>query len=189
MDTFLASSAASLLAELGDKTQLLAIVMVVTFKRQWHILVACLFAIMANHFAAALIGQWLFQMIGPVALRWGTGMLFVGTMGWLLRPDSADDALMDVSTGVLFPTALLGFFVAEFGDKSQVVAATLAYSEEQTVLSVLGSTMGVLLATTPAVMFGEKLASVVSMRSLHCIAAGFFGLTGVVVLVVPSIFR
>lgn len=178
-----------MLAELGDKTQLLAIVMVVAFKRQWPILVACLFAILANHFAAASIGQWLFQMIGPVALRWGIGMVFVGTMGWLLRPDSADDALMDVSTGVLLPTALLGFFVAEIGDKSEVVAATLAYPQGQTVLSVLSSTLGVLLATAPAVVFGEKLAAMVSMRSLHRIAAGIFGLTGVLVIAVPSIFR
>lgn len=189
MDTFFVSSAASLLAELGDKTQLLAIVMVVAFKRQWPILVACLFAILANHFAAASMGQWLFQMIGPVALRWGIGMLFVGTMGWLLRPDSADDALMDVSTGVLLPTALLGFFLAEFGDKSQVVAAALAYPEGKTVSSVLGSTLGVFLATAPAVMFGERLAATVSMRNLHRIAAGLFGLTGFAVLATPSILQ
>lgn len=189
METFFVSAGASLLAEFGDKTQLLAIVMVVAFRRQWPILLACLVAVLLNHVAAVSIGQWLVQSVGPLALRWGVGVLFLGTMGWLLKPDIADDALLEVSTGVMLPTALLGFFIAEFGDKSEVVATGVAVAGGQTIQAILGSSLGVLLAATPAVLLGGRLAAKVSMRTLHRIAAGTFGFAGVAVLASPSLFR
>lgn len=189
MNAFFLALGTTLLAELGDKTQLLAIVMVVAFRRARPILLACAFAILANHLTAVFIGQWLVHAIGPIAVRWGVGMLFIGTMGWLLRPDKADDALLEVSTGMLFLTASLGFFLAEFADKSQVVAATLAYSKKQIFPTLLGSALAVFLATVPAVILGERLARRVSMQALHRIAAGIFGLAGIAVIVVPVILR
>lgn len=171
------------LGEMGDKTQLLAIVLAATFRRPWPIVWGILVATLANHALAGLLGGWVAQALGPDVLRWLIGLSFLAMAAWMLVPDSLDDDLgqRHLRLGV-FGATVVAFFLAEMGDKTQIATVALAARYTDVVPVVLGTTLGMMLANVPAVFLGEAVARKVSMRLVHGIAAGLFAVLGVLTL-------
>ncbi len=183
MEAFLISTGVVALGEIGDKTQLLAIVLAATFRRPWPIVAGILVATLANHAAAGAVGGWVAAMLGPQVLRWVIGLSFLAMAVWMLVPDKidADEARRPTRFGV-FGTTVVAFFLAEMGDKTQIATVALAARYTDVVQVVLGTTLGMMLANVPAVFLGEKIAQKVSMRLVHGIAAALFAVLGVLTL-------
>lgn len=183
MEAFLISTVVVALGEIGDKTQLLAIVLAATFRRPWPIVAGILVATLANHAAAGAVGGWVAAMLGPQVLRWVIGLSFLAMAVWMLVPDKidADEARRPTRFGV-FGTTVVAFFLAEMGDKTQIATVALAARYTDVVQVVLGTTLGMMLANVPAVFLGEKIAQKVSMRLVHGIAAALFAVLGVLTL-------
>jgi putative Ca2+/H+ antiporter (TMEM165/GDT1 family) len=172
------------LGEMGDKTQLLAIVLAATFRRPWPIVWGILVATLANHALAGLLGGWVAQALGPDVLRWLIGLSFLAMAAWMLVPDTLDD---DAWThrgrrlGV-FGATVVAFFLAEMGDKTQIATVALAARYADVVQVVLGTTVGMMLANVPAVFLGDIVAKKVSMRWVHGVAAALFAVLGLLTL-------
>ena len=183
MEAFLISTGVVALGEIGDKTQLLAIVLAATFRRPWPIVAGILVATLANHAAAGAVGGWVAAMLGRQVLRWVIGLSFLAMAVWMLVPDKidADEARRPTRFGV-FGTTVVAFFLAEMGDKTQIATVALAARYTDVVQVVLGTTLGMMLANVPAVFLGEKIAQKVSMRLVHGIAAALFAVLGVLTL-------
>lgn len=171
------------LGEMGDKTQLLAIVLAATFRRPWPIVAGILVATLVNHTAAGAVGGWVAHALGPDVLRWVIGLSFLAMAGWMLIPDKVDDDAADGKQRFgVFGTTVVAFFLAEMGDKTQIATVALAARYADVVHVVLGTTFGMLLADVPAVFLGDKIAQKVSMRLVHGIAAAIFAVLGVLTL-------
>jgi len=184
MESFLTSTGLVALAEIGDKTQLLSLLLAARFRRPWPIIAGILVATLANHAAASALGAWLTTLIGPQVLRWGLGLSFLAMAAWMLVPDGIDPAEADRSGGRLgvFGTTLLAFFLAEMGDKTQVATVALAASFGDFLPVVLGTTAGMMLANMPVVLVGNGLAERLPRRAVHAVAAGVFAIVGLVVV-------
>ena len=183
MEAFLVSAGVVALGEMGDKTQLLAIVLAAAFRRPWPIVAGILVATLVNHAAAAAVGGWVAQALGPDVLRWVIGVSFLAMAGWMLIPDKIDEeAAGNTRRFGVFGTTVIAFFLAEMGDKTQVATVALAARYADLVPVVLGTTLGMLLASVPAVFIGDKIARKVPMRLVHAIAAGIFAILGVLTL-------
>ena len=183
MEPFFVSTGVVALGEMGDKTQLLAIVLAAMFRRPWPIVAGILVATLANHAAAGALGGWVAQALGPDLLRWVIGLSFLAMAGWMLIPDRVDDgfAARRRRFGV-FGTTVIAFFLAEMGDKTQIATVALAARYPEVVQVVLGTTFGMMLANVPAVFLGDRIAQKVSMRVVHGIAAALFAVLGVLTL-------
>ncbi|MCW5663129.1 MAG: TMEM165/GDT1 family protein [Piscinibacter sp.] len=183
MEAFFVSTGVVALGEMGDKTQLLAIVLAAAFRRPLPIILGIFVATIVNHAAAGAVGGWVAQLLGPDLLRWVIGLSFLGMAGWMLIPDEidADDAARRHRHGV-FATTTVAFFLAEMGDKTQIATVALAARYTDIVPVVLGTTFGMMLANVPAVFLGEKIARKVSMKLVHGIAAAIFAVLGVLTL-------
>jgi putative Ca2+/H+ antiporter (TMEM165/GDT1 family) len=183
MEAFLVSTGVVALGEIGDKTQLLAIVLAAMFRRPWPIVAGILVATLANHAAAGAVGGWVAQALGPDVLRWVIGLSFLAMAGWILIPDKIDD---DTAQGKMrfgvFGTTVIAFFLAEMGDKTQIATVALAARYSDVVQVVIGTTLGMMLANVPAVFLGDKIAGRVSMPLVHGIAAVIFAILGVLTL-------
>lgn len=183
MEAFLVSTGVVALGEMGDKTQLLAVVLAAMYRRPWPIIAGILVATLANHAAAGALGGWVAQALGPELLRWVIGLSFIAMAGWMLVPDKLeDDAAAGLRRFGVFGTTVIAFFLAEMGDKTQIATVALAARYADVVLVVLGSTLGMMLANVPAVFLGERIAKKVSMRLVHGIAAAIFAVLGVLTL-------
>ncbi|MBL8351621.1 MAG: TMEM165/GDT1 family protein [Burkholderiaceae bacterium] len=183
MEAFLVSTGVVVLGEMGDKTQLLAIVLAATFRRPWPIVAGILVATLANHAAAGALGGWVAQALGPDVLRWAIGLSFLAMAGWMLVPDAIDgDAAAGRQRFGVFGTTVIAFFLAEMGDKTQIATVALAARYADVVQVVLGTTLGMMLANIPAVFLGDRIAQRVSMRLVHGIAAVVFAVLGVLTL-------
>ena len=168
---------------MGDKTQLLAIVLAAMFRRPWPIVLGILVATLANHAVAGLLGGWVAQALGPEVLRWVIGLSFLAMAGWMLVPDTLDnDAGERARRFGVFGTTVVAFFLAEMGDKTQIATVALAARYVDVLQVVLGTTFGMMLANVPAVFLGEKIAQKVSMKWVHGIAAVIFAILGVLTL-------
>ena len=183
LEAFLVSTGVVALGEMGDKTQLLAIVLAALYRRPWPIVAGILVATLANHAAAGLVGGWVAQALGPELLRWVIGLSFLAMAGWMLIPDKLDDdpAAANRRFGV-FGTTVIAFFLAEMGDKTQIATVALAARYADVVQVVLGTTLGMMLANVPAVFLGDRIARKTSMRMVHGIAAAIFAILGVLTL-------
>lgn len=181
MEALLVSTVVVALAEMGDKTQLLAFVLAAKFKQPWPILLGILVATLANHALAGVVGVWLAGMVAPDVLRWVVAASFIGFGLWALVPDTLEAVPAERAASV-FVTTLIAFFLVEMGDKTQLATVALAARYEALVAVVAGTTLGMLLANAPAVWLGERLSRVVDMRLMRYIAAGSFVLLGVVTL-------
>ncbi len=183
MEAFLVSTGVVALGEMGDKTQLLAVVLAATFRRPWPIVAGILVATLANHAAAGALGGWVAAMLGPDVLRWVIGLSFLAMAGWMLIPDKLDDdgAAASRRFGV-FGTTVVAFFLAEMGDKTQIATVALAARYTEIVQVVVGTTLGMMLANVPAVFLGDKIAQKVSMKLVHSVAAAIFAVLGVLTL-------
>jgi putative Ca2+/H+ antiporter (TMEM165/GDT1 family) len=163
------------LAEVGDKTQLLALVLAARFKRPWPIIAGILCATLFNHALAGALGAWITTAVSPAILRWVLGLSFVGMALWTMIPDEIeeDEARVARKLGV-FGATLVTFFLAEMGDKTQLATVALAAHYGTPVLVVIGTTLGMLIADVPAVFVGDRLAARIPMRLIHSIAAVIF---------------
>jgi putative Ca2+/H+ antiporter (TMEM165/GDT1 family) len=182
MEAFFVSTGIVALAEIGDKTQLLAFVLAARFRRPLPIVAAILVATIANHAFAAAIGTWITSMLGPELLRWVLGASFLAMAAWTLVPDKLDEEDAKLAKYGVFLTTLIAFFLAEMGDKTQVATVALAARYHSMVAVVCGTTLGMMLANVPAVYFGDKIANKISLKLVHGIAAVIFAVLGVATL-------
>lgn len=184
MEAFLVSTGVVALGEMGDKTQLLAIVLAAAFRRPLPIIAGIFVATLVNHAAAGAVGGWVAQSLGPDVLRWVIGLSFLAMAGWILIPDKIDeDAATNRHQFGVFGTTVIAFFVAEMGDKTQIATVALAARYTEVVQVVLGTTFGMMLANVPAVFVGDRIADRIPMRLVHGIAAAIFAVLGVLTLV------
>lgn len=182
MEAFLVSTGIVALAEIGDKTQLLAFVLAARFRRPLPIVAAIFVATIANHAFAAAIGTWITSMMGPDLLRWVLGASFIAMAAWTLVPDKLDEEDTQLAKYGVFLTTLIAFFLAEMGDKTQVATVALAARYHSMIAVVAGTTLGMMLANVPAVYFGDKIANKISLKLVHGIAAVIFAALGVATL-------
>jgi putative Ca2+/H+ antiporter (TMEM165/GDT1 family) len=183
MEAFLVSTGVVALGEMGDKTQLLAIVLAAAFRKPIPIILGILVATLANHAMAGAVGGWVAQALGPDVLRWVIGLSFLVMAGWILIPDKIDDEAAGSKRRFgVFGTTVVAFFMAEMGDKTQIATVALAARYTDIVQVVLGTTFGMMLANVPAVFLGDRIAKQVSMRLVHGIAAAIFAVLGVLTL-------
>jgi putative Ca2+/H+ antiporter (TMEM165/GDT1 family) len=183
LEAFLVSTGVVALGEMGDKTQLLAIVLAATFRRPWPIVAGILVATLLNHALAGAAGGWVAQVLGPDLVRWVIGLSFLAMAGWMLIPDKIDEEeAADRFRFGVFGTTLIAFFLAEMGDKTQIATVALAARYADVVMVVLGTTLGMMLANVPAVFLGDRIARKISMRLVHGIAAAIFAILGLLTL-------
>ena len=182
MEAFAISTGIVALAEMGDKTQLLSLLLAAKFRRPRPIILGILIATLLNHAGAGAIGSWLTSMIGMNVLRWILGLSFIAMAVWMLIPDKLDDvSTRPVRFGV-FGTTLIAFFLAEMGDKTQIATIALAAKYAAFYQVVIGTTLGMMIANVPAVFVGSKITKLVSMTLVHAIAALIFLVLGVMTL-------
>ncbi|MBS0327938.1 MAG: TMEM165/GDT1 family protein [Proteobacteria bacterium] len=183
MEAFLVSAGVVALAEIGDKTQLVALVLAARFRRPLPVIAAIAAATLVNHAIAGIVGTWLASVLGPAALRWILGLSFLALAAWLLVPDKVDPARATRGHAGVFATTLVTFFLAEMGDKTQIATVALAARFHDLYAVVGGTTAGMLLADVPAVLFGERIARRVHPRAVHAAAAVIYLAMGVLAIV------
>jgi Ca2+/H+ antiporter, TMEM165/GDT1 family len=175
MEPFLVSLSSVAIAEMGDRTQLLTLMLAARYRQPWSILAGVLCATLANHGAAALIGARIGRWLTPGVLNAlvGVSMLVMGL--WALRPDSLDEEGAPGARRNAFVATLVAFFIAEIGDKTQLVTVSLAAAYSQaTILVVAGTCLGMLLANAPVVFLGKSFADRLPLRALHILASVLF---------------
>ena len=184
MQAFLIATGLVALAEIGDKTQLLAFMLAARFKRPVPIVLGIFVATVFNHAAAGALGSWLTGLIGPDVLRWILGISFIAMAGWMLIPDKLDEDDTPKPGHGVFVTTVIAFFLAEIGDKTQIATVALAARFPADFIGVVaGTTAGMMLANVPAVLVGGKLAQKLPVKLVHTVAAVIFAVLGVVTLV------
>ena len=180
MEAFLVSTGLVALAEIGDKTQLLSLVLAARFRKPWPIAFGILVATLANHALAGAAGAWLTTLLGPQVLRWLLAVSFIAMAAWMLVPDKLDEGEAKAPRLGVFGTTLVAFFLAEMGDKTQVATVMLAARfPEWMVAVVLGTTLGMMIANVPVVWFGERATRKLPVRTVHVVSAIIFAALGV----------
>ena len=183
MSAFVISTGIVALAEIGDKTQLLAFILAAKFKKPIPIIFGILIATLVNHGLAGAIGEWLTSLATPQTMGLILGISFIAMALWTLIPDKFDEADAKLAHFGIFGTTLVAFFLAEMGDKTQVATVALA-AKYQTLLPVVaGTTLGMMIANVPAVFVGKQIAQKMPVKLVHSIAAAIFAVLGVVTLV------
>ena len=182
MEAFLVSTGVVALGEMGDKTQLLAMLLAVKFRRPLPIVLGILVATLLNHATAGLAGAWVAKALGADLLRWVIGASFIAMAAWMLVPDKLEDEETGPQRFGVFGTTLIAFFLAEMGDKTQIATVALAARYPDLLSVVTGTTLGMMLANVPAVFAGGAIARRVPMRLVHAIAAAIFVVLGVATL-------
>lgn len=183
LEAFLWSTGVVALGEMGDKTQLLALLLAARFRRPWPIVAGIAVATAANHALAGLVGHWIGQVLGADVLRWVVGLGFIAMAVWMLIPDRPDDgAGKGRGHWGVFVTTLVSFFMTEMGDKTQLATVALAARFASLPAVVVGSTFGLLLANAPVVWLGEALSRRLPMQLLHRLAALLMAVIGVLAL-------
>ncbi len=183
MESLLVSTGVVALAEIGDKTQLLAFLLAARFKKPLPIILGILVATVVNHGLAGALGAWITATVSPDILRWVLGLSFIGMAIWTLIPDEIEEDETQIAKKFgVFGATLITFFLAEMGDKTQIATVAMAVHYATPVMVVVGTTLGMLIADVPAVFVGDKLASKIPMRLVHSIAAAVFALLGVATL-------
>ena len=187
MEAFLVSTSIVALAEMGDKTQLLALVLAARFRKPWPIVWGIFVATVFNHALAGAAGAWITTLIGPQMLRWVLGVSFIAMAVWMLIPDKLEDG--DTAEGPrwgVFGTTVVAFFLAEMGDKTQIATVMLAAQYSGWLWVVAGTTLGMMLANAPVVWLGERITRRIPLRTVHVVSAGIFLVLGILALWVPA---
>ncbi|WP_079434439.1 TMEM165/GDT1 family protein [Zoogloea sp. LCSB751] len=182
MEAFLVSTGIVALAEIGDKTQLLAFILAAKFRKPVPIIIGILVATLVNHGFAGAVGTWVTTLLGPTTLRWVLGVSFVAMAIWTLIPDKFDEEDAKLAHFGVFGTTLVAFFLAEMGDKTQVATIALAAQYQNLAVVVAGTTLGMMIANVPAVLLGDRIAHAIPVRLVHGIAAAIFAILGVATL-------
>jgi putative Ca2+/H+ antiporter (TMEM165/GDT1 family) len=182
LDIFLISMGIVTLAEIGDKTQLLAFILAAKFRQPLPIILGILAATLANHAFAGALGSWITSLMEPQILRWILGVAFIGMAIWTLIPDNFEESDAELARFGVFGTTLVVFFLAEMGDKTQVATAALAAQYQVFFSVVAGTTLGMMIANVPTVFLGDRIAHRMPVRLIHTIAAIIFAILGVAIL-------
>jgi len=183
MESLFVSTGVVALAEIGDKTQLLAFLLATRFKKPLPIIAGILVATLLNHSMAGALGAWITATLSPEVLRWILGLSFIGMAIWTLIPDKIEEEEMQVAKKFgVFGATLITFFLAEMGDKTQIATVAMAAHYPNPVLVVIGTTLGMLIADVPAVFIGDRFAAKIPMKLVHGIAAAMFAAMGLATL-------
>ena len=183
MEAFLVSTGIVALAEIGDKTQLLTLLLASRFRKPWPIVAGIFLATIVNHAIAGAGGAWVAREVGENAMRWILGLSFIAMAGWMLVPDKleGDAGASKKLGGVLLTTTIL-FFLVEIGDKTQIATVALAAKYQAMTAVVIGTTLGLMLANVPAIIFGNMAGLKLPMAWVRGIAAALFAGIGIVTL-------
>ena len=183
IESLLVSTGVVALAEIGDKTQLLAFLLAARFKKPVPIILGILAATVVNHGLAGAVGAWITHSVSPEILRWVLGASFIGMAIWTMIPDKIEDEETQVAKRFgVFGATLITFFLAEMGDKTQIATIAMAAHYADPLLVVIGTTLGMLIADVPAVFVGDKLANKIPMKLVHSVAAAVFAVLGIATL-------
>ncbi len=186
MEAFLVSTGIVALAEMGDKTQLLALLLATRFRQKLPIVLGILAATLANHLLAGSVGAWLATLLSPASLRWIVGLSFLGFGLWTLKPDTLE-AQRPLPRAGVFLTTLVSFFLVEMGDKTQLATVALAARFGSLLPVVGGTTLGMMLADVPAVWIGETLSRRLNLKYLRWAAAALFVALGLLTLLAADL--
>lgn len=183
-EAFAVSTGVVALGEMGDKTQLLALLLAARFRAPLPIIAGIFVATLANHAGASALGSWLTRVIDPTWMRWGLGLSFIAVAVWMLVPDKADTEAAPTRSGHwgVFGVTVVAFFLAEMGDKTQIATVMLAARYQALVAVTAGTTLGMMIANVPAVLLGDKAVKFVPIEWVHRIAAIVFASLGVAML-------
>ena len=183
MESLFISTGVVALAEIGDKTQLLAFLLAVRFKKPVPIILGILVATLLNHGLAGTLGAWITSAVSPETLRWVLCASFFGMAIWTLIPDKLEEENTPFTQRFgVFGATLITFFLAEMGDKTQIATIAMAAYYASPVMVVIGTTLGMLIADVPAVLIGDRLSSKIPLKLIRSIAAAIFALLGVATL-------
>jgi len=183
MEALFISTGVVALAEIGDKTQLLAFILAARFKKPLPIIAGILCATLVNHGLAGALGAWITSVVSPEAMRWVLGLSFIGMAVWTLIPDKIEEEETQVAKHLgVFGATLITFFLAEMGDKTQIATVAMAAHYPNPILVVMGTTLGMLIADVPAVFVGDRFAARIPMKLVHSLAAAIFAIMGVLTL-------
>jgi len=183
MESLFVSTGVVALAEIGDKTQLLAFILAARFKRPVPIILGILVATLVNHGLAGALGAWITSMVSPDIMRWVLGLSFIGMAIWTLIPDEIEEEETKVAHKLgVFGATLVTFFLAEMGDKTQLATVALAAHYANPLWVIAGTTLGMLIADVPAVFVGNRFAEKIPMKLVHGIAAAIFAVMGLLTL-------
>jgi putative Ca2+/H+ antiporter (TMEM165/GDT1 family) len=182
LEAFLVSTGIVALAEIGDKTQLLAFILAAKFRKPLPIVLGILVATIANHGLAGALGSWITSLMGPETLRWVLGVSFIAMAVWTLIPDKFEEEDARLTRFGVFGTTVIAFFLAEMGDKTQVATVALAAQYHAFFSVVAGTTFGMMIANVPAVFLGDRIAKRMPVRLVHALAAAIFAILGIATL-------
>ena len=183
LESLFVSTGVIALAEIGDKTQLLAFLLAARFKKPAPIILGILIATIFNHGLAGALGSWVTQAVSPEILRWVLGASFIGMAVWTLIPDKIEEEETQIAQKFgVFGATLVTFFLAEMGDKTQLATVFMAAHYQSAILVIIGTTLGMLIADVPAVFIGNKFANKIPMKLIHGVAAFVFAAMGVATL-------
>lgn len=182
LEPFLVSTGVVAVAEIGDKTQLLAFVLAARFKKPWHVILGILTATIANHVLASVVGVTASAWVNPQVMRWILGLSFLAMAVWVLIPDRATEGETKPDRFGAFLTTAMTFFLLEMGDKTQLATVALSAKYQSLIAVTAGTTLGMMLADVPAVFIGDRLAEKIPLRLVHGLAAALFGIMGILVL-------
>ncbi len=183
MESLLVSTGVVALAEIGDKTQLLAFILAARFKRPVPIILGILVATIVNHGLAGALGAWITTTVAPDILRWLLGLSFIGMAVWTMIPDRIEEEETQIALRLgVFGATLITFFLAEMGDKTQIATIAMAAHYAVPLTVVIGTTLGMLIADVPAVFVGDRFANRIPMKWVHATAATIFAVLGAATL-------
>jgi putative Ca2+/H+ antiporter (TMEM165/GDT1 family) len=182
MEAFFVSTLAVAVGEIGDKTQLLALLLAARYKKPIPIVLGILVATLANHALAGLLGHWVVSNISSEVLRWALGLSFLAIAAWTLKPDEMGDEGINEGRYGIFLLTCVTFFLAEIGDKTQLATVALAAKYTNLPLVIAGTTLGMMIADVPAVFLGKIAAPNFPFKLVRWIAATLFAILGVLVL-------
>jgi putative Ca2+/H+ antiporter (TMEM165/GDT1 family) len=183
LEALLVSTGIVAIGEIGDKTQLLSLVLAARFRKPWPIVAGIAVATLANHAIAGWFGNWVRTVVAPETLKWLLALSFFAVAAWALKPDSYDDDPARHSRWGVFGVTVVAFFLAEIGDKTQVATVMLAAKFPSLAAVVVGTTLGMLLANVPVVFAGNLAADRIPFKAIRIFAAALFAGLGVWVLV------
>jgi putative Ca2+/H+ antiporter (TMEM165/GDT1 family) len=182
MEALLVSTGVVALAEIGDKTQLLALILAARYRKPLPIAFGILIATLVNHGLAAWLGALAANWMGADAVRWILGLGFLAMAGWCLVPDKAEDGPQAVAGAGAFLATLIAFFLVEIGDKTQIATVALAARFDGILMVTVGTTLGMMLVNVPAVLCGDGIARLVPLKAIRMVAAVLFAILGAMTL-------
>jgi putative Ca2+/H+ antiporter (TMEM165/GDT1 family) len=182
MDAFLISTGSVAVGELGDKTQLLSLILATRLRKPVPIIAGIFAATLINHLIACSVGEWVGTLMTPTILRWVLGISFLAVAVWALIPDKMDENVKTRGNYGVFALTAVTFFMAEMGDKTQIIALALAAKFDALVAVVAGTTLGMMIVNIPTVLFAERATKWVPVKVVRIVAALIYAILGVITL-------